>query len=258
MTVMETASHPTLIIGLGTGRCGTQSLSRFLSNQPGMIVLHEGTIDGHDHPFRWQDDHDRVRSWVEGLPGLLGHPAYCGDVGMYFLPYCEFLIALDPGIRFVCLERDRAEVIESFVRHTPGRHPWMHHDGSHWRIDPVWDAVYPKFDEPDKCRAVGLYWDLYHAEVSRLVECHPDKVRRFPTDSLNSREGRTAILDFVGYRGPRNLDAAFRFNASRGAVRFRLRSGFEWLLDAGRRLLPTSVRRFLWDHLGQHVHRMLR
>lgn len=255
---MEPACDPTLIIGLGTGRCGTQSLSRFLSNQPGMIVLHEGTIGGRDHPFRWQDDHDRVRRWVESLPELLGHPACCGDVGMYFLPYCEFLISLHPGIRFVCLERDRAEVVESFVRHTPGRHPWMHHAGSRWRIDPVWDAAYPKFDEPDKGKAAGLYWDLYHTEVTRLVERYPDRVSRFPTESLNSRDGRIAILDFVGFAGPRNLDAAFHSNASRGTARLLLRRGFERLLEAGRALLPASVRRFLWRHLGQHVHRLLR
>ena len=108
-----------------------------------MIVLHEGAIGGYDHPFRWQGDHDRVRSWIEGLPDLLGHPACCGDVGMYFLPYCEFLIAVHPGIRFVCIERNRDEVVESFVRHTPGRHPWTHHDGSRWRIDPVWDFTVP-------------------------------------------------------------------------------------------------------------------
>ncbi len=254
---MEPESEPTLIIGLGTGRCGTQSLSRFLSNQPGMIVLHEGKIGGRDHPFRWQDDQERVCRWVEGLPDLLGRPVCCGDVGMYFLPYCEILIALHPGIRFVCLERDRAEVVESFVRHTVGRHPWIHHDGSHWRIDPVWDSAYPKFDEPDKCRAAGLYWDLYHAEVTRLVERYPDRVRHFPTDALNSREGRIAILDFVGYHGMRNLDAAVRVNASLGTVRFRLRCGFEWLFAAGRPLLPARVRRFLWDHLGQRIHRLL-
>lgn len=255
---MEPESKPTLIIGLGTGRCGTQSLSRFLSNQPGMTVLHEGTIGGTAHPFRWQDDHDRVRTWVEVLPDILGRPAFCGDVGMYFLPYCEFLIELHPGIRFVCMERDRAEVVESFVRHTRDRHPWMHHHGRDWRIDPVWDAAYPKFDEPDKCMAAGLYWDLYHAEVGRLVERHPDKVGRFPTDSLNSREGRNAILDFVGYRGPRNLDATFRFNESPGAVRLRLRCGFERLVDAGRPLLPARVRHLLWEHLGQRVFRRLR
>ena len=255
---MKTESKPTMIIGLGTGRCGTQSLSRFLSNQPGMIVLHEGAIGGYDHPFRWQGDHDRVRSWIEGLPDLLGHPACCGDVGMYFLPYCEFLIAVHPGIRFVCIERNRDEVVESFVRHTPGRHPWTHHDGSRWRIDPVWDFTYPKFDEPDKRKAAGLYWDLYHAEVTRLVALYPDRVSRYPTDSLNSREGRIAILDFVGYQGPRNLDASFRFNASRGVLRFRMRCGFERLLEAGRPLLPASMQRYLWSHLGQHLHRLLK
>ena len=122
-----------------------------------MIVLHEGAIGGYDHPFRWQGDHDRVRSWIEGL--------------------------------------------------------------------------------------VALY---------------PDRVSRYPTDSLNSREGRTAILDFVGYQGPRNLDASFRFNASRGVLRFRMRCGFERLLEAGRPLLPASMRRYLWSHLGQHLHRLLK
>lgn len=248
----------TLIVGLGTGRCGTQSLSGFLSSQPGMTVLHEGTIDGRDNPLRWEGDHERVRRWIDTLPELLDRPSYCGDVGMYYLPYCEFLIAHRPDIRFVCMERDRAAVVESFLRHTRGRHPWLRHDGRRWRIDPVWDASYPKFDEPDKAEAVGLYWDLYHAEVNRLVVLHPDRVRRFSMESLNSREGMNEILDFIGYRGPRRLDTPFRLNTSRGAARSVIREGFERMLDAGRATLPASVRRLLWAKLVRHVHSRLR
>jgi hypothetical protein len=37
-----------LIIGLGTGRCGSLSLSSFLSDQQGIQVLHEGNINEPD------------------------------------------------------------------------------------------------------------------------------------------------------------------------------------------------------------------
>ena len=247
-----------MIIGLGTGRCGTQSLSGFLSSQPGMTVLHEGTIKGRDNPFRWEGDHERVRRWIDGLPDLLNRPAYCGDIGMYYLPYCEFLIAHRPDIRFVCLERDRSAVVESFLRRTQGRHPWMRHDGRQWRIDPVWDAAYPKFDEPDKAKAAGLYWDLYRAEVNRLIGLHPDRVRRFSTESLNSKEGMSGILDFIGYHGARRLEQPYCLNSSRGVARSFLRTEFERMMYLARPILPASVRQFLWDNLARHLYYRLR
>ena len=246
--------QPGVIIGLGTGRCGTRSLSRLLSSQPGMVVLHEGMLEGRSHPFRWEGDRDRVVAWIDGLPELLGRPAHCGDVGMYFLPYCEDLIASRPEVRFVCLERPRAAVVESFLRHLPDRHPWLRHDGRRWRIDPVWDAAYPTFDEPDKARAVGLYWDLYKTEVDRLVALHPTRVGRFSTEALNSVEGRNAILDFVGYGGERRVQGPFHANARPGPVRRAARMGLERTIAVCRPLLPATVRRFLWEHVLHHVH----
>jgi|GEM_PF-1050491 len=247
-----------MILGLGTGRCGTRSLSCFLSSQPGMVVLHEGTLRGRDHPLHWEGDQDRVLAWVKRLPEILGHPAYTGDVGMYFLPYCELLMQRCPAIRFVCVERDRAEVVESFLRHLPDRHPWLRHDGDRWRKDLVWDSAYPKFDEPDKGRAAGLYWDLYKAEVDRLVTLHPDSIRRFRTETLNSPAGRNEILDFIGYTGVRRLDGPFHTNARHGPARTLARVGFERAVTASRPYLAASIRHMLWEHVARHVHAWLR
>jgi hypothetical protein len=109
-----------LVIGLGTGRNGSVSLSRFLSAQRDMTVRHEGFLDEKYHIFRWAGDGDRVRSWIELLDRRARDEgdAYFGDVGTYYLPYVELLIERHPDARFVCLQRDRAKVVKSFLLKT--------------------------------------------------------------------------------------------------------------------------------------------
>jgi len=202
-----------LIIGLGTGRCGTSSLSRFLTDQPGIRVLHEGRIDGaKSPPIRWEGDHENLLRWLDELATLCGSEQYYGDIGMYFLPYVEFLVERFDNIQFICLKRNRKAVIKSYLNWTENRNHWYEHDGSFWERDERWDAAYPKFDEPDKAKALGLYWDMYHAEVDRLVAKYPSQVVCLPMDCLNHAAGQNQILDFIGYGGDRRIASKYVFN----------------------------------------------
>ncbi len=202
-----------LVIGIGTGRNGSVSLSRFLSAQPGMNVRHEGFLDERYHIFRWDGDADRIASWIDLLARRARDEsdAYFGDVATYYLPYVELLIDRHPEARFVCLQREKEKVVKSFLLKTRGTNHWYDHDGKRWTAH-KFDACFPSFDEPDKARAIALYWDVYHARVAELMAAHPDRIGLFQSDSLNRREGRARILDFIDYRGPRRLDVRFREN----------------------------------------------
>lgn len=248
-----------LIIGLGTGRCGTTSLGRFLNAQSGIRIFHEGeTDDGEQHPLPWEVDHEKLLHWLATLERYAAGNEYYGDIGMYFLPYAEYLIGRFPDIKLVCLKRDRKEVVASYMKWTKNRNHWLNHDGSVWAKHPPWDVAFPKFDEPDKSKAIGLYWDGYYREVERLIGLYPENIACFAMTAMNHINGRRAILDFIGYTGPRQLGGYYRVNRRH----YRLIRSFGYALmavlakaiEAGRWMLPKRLRHFLWVALGQRVH----
>ena len=195
-----------LIIGLGTGRCARRCLGRFLNAQSGIQILHEGKVnDGQGHPLRWHDDHANLLRWLAALEEHAETSEYYGDIGMYFLPYAEFLIERFPDVKLVCLKRNREEVVKSYLGWAKEYHHWFDHDGGIWKKHTLWDSAHPKFDEPDKVKAIGLYWDSYYAEVDRLIRLYPDHIACFPMQYMNTSDGQQAILDFIGYTGVRRL-----------------------------------------------------
>lgn len=120
------------------------------------------------------------------------------DVAFYLLPYLEHLRVALPDLRIICLERDRGEVIESYLRKTPGRNHWTATDSVHRgevQADPVWDRCYPSFDAPKRA-AIGRYWDLY-ARTIRAME--GPTVLRMSTADLNDPAAVRTLLEFAGY-----------------------------------------------------------
>jgi len=71
-----------LIIGCGTGRCGTVSLTKFLNSQTGVSVLHEGAgTDKVHHSIPWYSGEERLWHWLDELERLAGDVRWYGDVG---------------------------------------------------------------------------------------------------------------------------------------------------------------------------------
>jgi hypothetical protein len=202
----------TLIIGLGTGRCGTTSLSDFLSAQPEMKVIHEGRIDDLRHLIKWEGDRENLLQWLDTLEKKCESQKYFGDVGRYFLPYVPLLISRFPNSKFICIKRDRQEVIKSFLHKTQGRNHWYDHDGKIWKKDLIWDDTFPKFEQPDKAKAIGMFWDMYHEEIDRLIAQYPQNICCFSIKSLNETKGRQKILNFIEYQGERNIAGEYKAN----------------------------------------------
>lgn len=191
-----------LVLGIGTGRCGTQSLSALLDDQPGATVTHErfkAQVPWGAAGYEWMQ-----RLINESPSGA----ALYGDVSLYWLPQIEQLL-LDPDrrdaadtLRVVALQRDREATVESYMRKTGGSHGrnhWMVHDGNEFNnCDLGWDHCYPKFRASSKREALSMYWASYYGEVDRLADRFSEHVRCFDLDALNTREGQRAILQFVG------------------------------------------------------------
>lgn len=192
-------TEQSLILGIGTGRCGTHTLAEVLNAQPGAHVTHEHPplLPWHPSPGR-PGIRERLQRYRRTRRGR-----FIGDVASFYLPYIEEAIAAEPGLRVVCLERPREEVVSSFCRWVDMVHPlptdhWSREPAPGWHYHPVWSRIFPQYETTDRKEGLRLYWDEYHRTVAGLVRRYPEHVRVFPIGALNDESGVRAILSFAG------------------------------------------------------------
>jgi len=234
-----------IVIGLGSGRTGTASLSHMLNSQQNAVCFHElnpagNTFSGNPQPIintirefqtildggeknRLAIDYSRpasVATYTEMQK--MDSISMMGDIAFYYLTYVDEILAINPSVRFVCIKRDRHETIESWlvksainrwpslwladklkslITRTPfykAKNYWQEHDGSEYKLDPVWDSVFPNMEAANRREAIGKYWDYYYAEAEKTAELHPDNFRIFPIEAMSNPEGQKGILEFIG------------------------------------------------------------
>ena len=186
-----------LIIGLGTGRCGTVSLKALLALQSGTHATHETML----LPHKFNE-----RKFAAYMKKLQNRPQeIVADVALWNLPYVTSILAEYHKTKFICLKRDKEQVIKSYMAKTPNRNHWTQQDSKFWS-DKKWPrekrcpyrSCYPRFDA-SKEKAIGLYWDYYDAVSATYEISFPDNFRIFPVEDLNTRDGCEKILSFAGY-----------------------------------------------------------
>jgi len=196
-----------LIYGLGSGRCGTASLAYLMS-------LQESTHSSHElFPILpWKGDIEALTlKWT-----AMDHQAHLFDsvfdAGIYYLPYVQSLIsgwkdhqyAQDRyDLRFICLKREKGEVVKSFLRKFKNQknNPLQDHSDPEL-VKNEWDLSFPKYNDVTLEEAIGFFYDDYY-EIAHQYEKHNTEIFRiFNTESLNSEEGVKKILSFAGYENP--------------------------------------------------------
>lgn len=193
----------TLIVGVGTGRCGTKSLVRLLDLQPGTHATHERFSDS----IRWDCPENLwpLRLWRDTEPGGTEGPNFRADVALNWTPHVEaFLQWADESqrsVRVVGLKRDRGEVVDSYKRWKPNADHWQFHKWHEEKVD-KWDPCYPpEMDAETKTSAIGHFWDRVYGILAPL-ERKDERVRIFRTEDLNNQSGVRAILEHCGYEDP--------------------------------------------------------
>lgn len=235
-----------IFIGLGAGRTGTASLTRLLNSQYGAVCFHElnptcahfsenfapikNTINEFSAILNGGDnrlltiDYSRKMS-IQNYYRLkaIAQPKLLGDIAFYYLSYVEEIHALNPDVRFLCLYRDKASNVQSWLKKTKIRRwlslwfaDWLHalimrepfyreynfwqeHDGSIWAKDPVWDKNFPKFKASSKQQAIEMYWDFYYSEAERLANLLPGHFKIIDIKQLNALDGQKEVLAFLGF-----------------------------------------------------------
>ena len=204
----ETGQPPAqqrLLLGLGTGRSGSTSLTKLLRHQP-------GTFCAHEFPPRlsWSENHSRFGFHRRRFETLLAHFSTVADVSHWWLPYADLILETFDEVRFIALKRDREATIRSFLRIKGGGgqgsiNHWTDHDGSFWQKNP-WDECYPSLAAETVEAGIGLYWDQYYADVDALAQRAPDSVRVFATEDLSNPDTQRDLLTFCGFTEPQTID----------------------------------------------------
>jgi len=128
-----------IVIGLGSGRTGTASLSHLIGSQRAALCFHElnptgAVFAGNPQPIlnginEFQAilnggdrrllslDYSRPPSvatyrQLQELPEI----RLIGDIAYYYLRYVDDILAVNPAVRFVCIKRDKDATVASWVR----------------------------------------------------------------------------------------------------------------------------------------------
>lgn len=188
-----------IVLGCGTGRCGTKSLASFLNKQPNSEVHHEFgkklRWDKEDWQFFW----DRLNVWyrdIEYLSRSIEDEYRLGDVAPWYLPYIEEIVRvydLDWPFRIICLRRDKDETVESYINH-------QNQGNTFQNTSPNWpevDQAYPTYpDELSMEEAVGRYWRDYY-ECAEWISDQVDWFEIFELEELNRKIGQIKLMDFL-------------------------------------------------------------
>jgi len=193
-----------LVIGLGSGRCGTCSLAHLLDKQKNFRITHE-TLPSNIFAFS-------KFSIDKKLKKLLKYKGkFVGDVALYYLPYIEYILKKYPSTKFICLKRSKKETINSFMRATPFYNHWtdpslmkdkgefyIDYKGKKWTKH-YWNNLFPNYNNKSKEKAIGLYWEDYYKKISELKKKYPRNIIILNTrEALNSKKGISKMLSFIG------------------------------------------------------------
>lgn len=170
-----------ILIGYGTGRCGTQSLAGFLDQQTGFSVTHERVALNWYPAFT--DTEVAIRRFTS-RPGKV-----VGDVGFYWVHYLDLILRRYPGAKAVNIRRDLDEVIESFWSYM--RPDVQNFGASGWKGYPF-DSYRQDKD------AIAFTVRRYRFMEEEVVKQYPASIFLMKTEDLNDPEMLTGLLGWIG------------------------------------------------------------
>ena len=181
-----------LILGLGTGRCGTVNLSDFLKQQPDMAICTHECLK-----WKWYGEPNITEKNFEKYSKF--ENSIVGDVGSFLLPHVEAISNFFNETKLIVVKRDKLKTIASWMKWTHKRHNyWVPHKTRRWLND-GWDGMFPKFDlelKPKK-EAIEAYYNFYYEECKKLEQKYD--TLWIETEKLEEKETRIKICNFCGF-----------------------------------------------------------
>jgi hypothetical protein len=207
-----------VILGIGTGRCGSTSLTAAFRAVENALATHETPP-----MIFWEPQPEQVGFHMKRLDILARYYPVVFDASHWWLNVIDIFFKRFSTGKVVGLYRDTESCVRSFLRMKgtgPGTpNHWATHDDKRWALN-NWDPCYPSYTAPpqyerDTLRAKGSqiqwYVESYNRRLYQLARSRPDRVLLISTDSLGRPEVADKLSAFVNIRVPVRAD---RYNSS--------------------------------------------
>jgi len=148
-------SDKKVIIGLGSGRCGTVTLYKIL-NRYNADVSHEKM------QMPWEFNLTELHHNIENMEHR--YQPVVGDVACWWLNYVDYMKENVKDIKFVCLKRNKQDTLNSFMERFKYEDYWTEKGMFPEYIDGIQTltGVFPVLPLKDKRAALSFYYDLYY------------------------------------------------------------------------------------------------
>ena len=205
-----------LVLGLGSGRCGSTSLAAMIGQAPEVCATHENPP-----PIHWTPTPARIAFHAKRFAILRDHFALVFDAAHWWLNALDGLSAEAGELEVVGLVRDAEACVRSFLR-IKGRgrgslNHWAGHDGGYWK-KALWDRMYPSFATGDlglgpagpgdavamdriKTAQVTRYVEDYNQALAQAAQRLGERALLVRTEDLTTLRTQRAIFDFLGLSG---------------------------------------------------------
>lgn len=189
-----------IILGAGTGRCGTMSLAKVLNNCKGANITHEmGPI------LPYKKDYDVYKEYLDNILSKEGK--YVGDVSGYTRNYIEDFIRDVPNIKIIWITRENDKTIRSMKAKEDIN--LFADDTSH-----PFSKTRPNWTNLSKNKAIELFVKVGNEIAEELMHRFPANFKVFYIEDLNSKEGQDKIFNWCGIpKKDRVYTANSRYNA---------------------------------------------
>jgi len=202
------AEPGSVLIGLGTGRCGSTTLASFLADLPGACSTHENPP-----LIFWRPESEQIQFHLRRFSILVNYFQLVSDCSHWWLNVAPDVFDMFPSARFIGLVREPTACANSFMAikkfgHGSYNH-WVPFANAPW-IPAHWDPTYPTYDAPSDSyrnadrakRALILrYIHEYNVKLTELASAFPDRFIVLQTEELNLPSSLQKISEFVGIRG---------------------------------------------------------
>lgn len=169
-------------VAIGTGRCGTVSLSRIVGACRRVVCTHEAYVTNWYTPKE-----SRLRKLISFLSQDDGN--LHGEVQPHLLPHLSFVREQLPALKVVCLHRPCAEVVASFLRRGIDK---LRPSARPRQKNTKWVERLPDIEAYSYADAVRYYWEMYEKYMAEMKDAFHLEMRELNDDAVVTR-----LFDFL-------------------------------------------------------------
>jgi hypothetical protein len=197
-----------IVLGFGSGRSGSTSLTALLSTI-------EQSCCTHENPplLYWERQPEQIEFHARRFEILARHFSLVFDASHWWLPAYASMATRFPDLKAIGLVRNERNCVESFFKvkgsSRGSLNHWVPAGNGIWRAN-FWDPTYPTYSIPTdaarnpdaaKRQLIARYVSEYNHELARLAASDSKRVLLIKLEDFDGLETKRRIFEFIGFSG---------------------------------------------------------